>query len=154
MHQYRADIEWTDSDNAFQSGKYSRAHVWRFDGGIEFPASASPQVVRPPLTREDAVDPEEAFVASLASCHMLTFLYVAYKAGFVIRAYRDQAVGTMAKTDAGQYWVATVRINPEIAFEGKQPSAAELAGLHEQAHRECYIANSIKTEVLIGPAAG
>ena len=93
-HEYRASILWQRDGAAFTDNKFSRAHVWRFDGGIEVPASASPSVVRPPYSRLEAVDPEEAFVAALSSCHMLTFLFLAAREGLVVDSYRDEAIGT------------------------------------------------------------
>ncbi len=146
MHTYAAEIRWEDTEDAFAKGRYSRAHAWVFDG-ITVAASASPSVVRLPFSKEDALDPEEAFVAAVASCHMLTFLYIAHRAGFVIKRYRDKAVGTMTKDGDGPEWISEVLLDPEIEFIGEPPTKARLAELHEQAHRECYIANSIKSRV-------
>ena len=148
MHTYGAEIFWQDAENAFATGRYSRAHLWTFDG-MTVAASASPNVVRLPYSREDAVDPEEAFVASVASCHMLTFLFIAHKEGFVIKRYRDKAVGTMTKDEDGKEWISKVLLDPEIEFVGEPPTMARLTELHEEAHRECYIANSIKSAVEI-----
>lgn len=149
MHNYSATINWEDPSGAFAKGTYSRAHRWSFDGGVQVDASASPLVVRPPYSREDAIDPEEAFVASLASCHMLTFLYLAGKAKLVISRYTDQAIGTMETNADGQQWMSLVELNPEISFVGRIPDPSELERLHEQAHAECYIANSVKSEVRV-----
>ena len=149
MHRYTATITWEDSQNNFQTGQYSRAHSWAFDGGITVEASASPLVVRLPFSKAAAVDPEEAFVASIASCHMLTFLYLAGKAKFIIRKYADEAIGLVEKNAAGKEWVSRVELNPRIDFEGIRPSPAELTQLHELAHQDCFIANSVKTEIAV-----
>ena len=149
-HLYTATIAWQRGDNdEFAKGRYSRVHSWRFDGGIAVPASASPLVVPKPYADEAAIDPEEAFVASIASCHMLTFLDLARRAGFVIDAYDDAATGEMAKNDAGRYWVAKVVLDPKIVWVDKEPSREELAKLHHDAHELCFIANSVKTEVTV-----
>jgi len=119
------------------------------------PASSSPLSVRLPLSRADAVDPEEALVASLSSCHMLTFLYLAAKQGHVIESYDDAAVGIMSKNERGKLFVSKVTLRPRIVFSGpRQPSAAELAQLHHHAHEECYIANSVRTEVVVSDPPG
>jgi organic hydroperoxide reductase OsmC/OhrA len=149
-HEYRADVIWTRGDQPFVDRRYSRAHVWRFDGGVEVPASSSPQSVRLPLSREDAVDPEEAFVASLASCHMLFFLDFAARAGFVVDKYEDAAVGIMSKNEQGKLFVSKVTLNPAITFSGsKRPAPEELDALHQRSHEECYIANSVRSEVVV-----
>ena len=151
-HEYLATVSWKREGAVFSDGKYSRAHQWSFDGGVSVPASSSPLSVRLPFSRADAVDPEEALVASLSSCHMLTFLYVAQKAGFVIDSYDDRAIGFMTKNERGKLFVSKVALRPRIVFAGaKQPSDAELADLHHHAHEECYIANSVLTEVVIEP---
>ncbi len=147
-HIYKATVAWHRGEGEFAKGRYSRAHTWRFDGGIEVPASASPQVVPKPYVNEAAVDPEEAFIASLSSCHMLTFLDLARRGGFVIESYEDEAEGVMEKNAAGKYWVSKVTLRPRIAWGGdKQPSHDDLARLHHVAHEECFIANSVKTDV-------
>ncbi|HML11745.1 MAG TPA: OsmC family protein [Xanthobacteraceae bacterium] len=149
-HEYRAQIVWTRDGAVFTDNRYSRGHVWRFDGGVEVPASSSPHSVRLPLSRADAVDPEEAFVASLASCHMLFFLSFAAKAGFVVDKYEDDAIGIMTKNADGKLFVSKVTLNPAIAFSGtKRPSPEELDALHHHAHDECYIANSVRSEVVV-----
>lgn len=147
MHTYGAEITWEDVDGTFSTGRYSRAHRWSFDGGITVPASSSPLVVRLPYSKEDAVDPEEAFVAAVSSCHMLTLLFIIHQKGFVVKKYQDKAVGFMEKGTDGKEWISRIELNPQISFEGSAPSAAELKELHEKAHHECYIANSIKTAV-------
>ena len=155
-HEYTATVSWQrGSSEPFTDNKYSRAHTWTFDGGVTVPASSSPLSVRLPLSRADAVDPEEALVASLSSCHMLTFLYLAAKQGHVIESYDDAAVGIMSKNERGKLFISKVTLRPRIVFSGpKQPSAAELAQLHHHAHEECYIANSVRTEVVVEPPAG
>lgn len=152
MADYRSTVEWTRDDAVFVDNRYSRGHRWRFDGGIEVPASASPHVVPPPLSVEAAVDPEEAFVVSLSSCHMLWFLSIAAKRGFVVDSYRDEAVGVMGKNDAGKLSMTTVTLHPEVRFGGdSKPSFEEIAALHHAAHEECFIARSVLTEVRCEP---
>jgi organic hydroperoxide reductase OsmC/OhrA len=152
-HEYKATVSWKRDGSAFSDGKYSRAHEWSFDGGVTVPASSSPLSVRLPYSRADAVDPEEAFVAAASSCHMLTFLYVAQKGGYVVDSYADDAVGVMTKNARGKLFVSKISLRPRIAFSGsKQPSAAELADLHHHAHEECYIANSVLTEMVVEPS--
>jgi organic hydroperoxide reductase OsmC/OhrA len=155
-HEYTATVSWQrGSSEPFTDNKYSRAHTWAFDGGVTVPASSSPLSVRLPLSRADAVDPEEALVASLSSCHMLTFLYLAAKQGHVIESYDDAAVGIMSKNERGKLFVSRVTLRPRIVFSGaKQPTAAQLDELHHHAHEECYIANSVLTEVVVEPPAG
>ena len=149
-HEYRAEIVWTRDGAVFTDNRYSRGHVWRFDGGVEVPASSSPLSVRLPLSRADAVDPEEAFVAALSSCQMLFFLSFAAKAGFVVDKYEDAAVGIMSKNEQGKLFVSKVTLNPAVAFSGaKRPLPEELDALHHHAHEECYIANSVRSEVVV-----
>lgn len=151
-HHYTALVEWhRGADEAFTDNRYSRGHSWSFDGGVRVPASSAPSSVRLPYSREDAVDPEEAFVAALSSCHMLTFLYLAAKAGYVVESYRDDASGEMTPNEAGRLWVSAVTLAPAIAFGGMQPSAAELDALHHEAHEHCYLANSVKTAITVSP---
>jgi organic hydroperoxide reductase OsmC/OhrA len=149
-HQYRATVKWERDGSVFTDQRYSRGHSWSFDGGITVPASSSPLSVRLPYSVAEAVDPEEAFVAAVASCHMLTFLYVAAKQGFVVDAYADDAVGEMTKNERGNRWVSKVILAPSIMFTGeKRPSPEQLDELHHLAHEECYIANSVKSEVVV-----
>ena len=151
MSTYTATVLWTRQDSeAFKDNRYSRAHSWSFDGGITITASSAPSVVPVPLSKPDAVDPEEAFVASLSSCHMLFFLFHAAKFGAVVDRYEDSAVGILAKNEQGRQWMSQVTLSPKVTWgEGKVPSSAELEGLHHKAHDECYIANSVKTEVTV-----
>ena len=152
MHQYSATIQWEDSEGKFQTGQYSRAHQWHFDGGIMVPASSSPLVVRLPFSRAEAVDPEEAFVASLSSCHMLWFLSITARRGFCVDRYADAAVGVMARNAQGKLAMTRVTLRPEVTFSGARvPSREEVVDLHEAAHDACFIANSVRTEVLCEP---
>ena len=150
MSTYTAKISWkNDSPETFTKNRYSRAHTWAFDGGIEVPASSSPHAVRLPFSVEEAVDPEEALVAAVSSCHMLTFLWVAAKKGFLIESYEDNAVGEMTTTDDGRQWISKITLDPQIVWGDKTPTAQELKELHHVAHEQCYIANSIKSEVVV-----
>lgn len=155
MSEHTATVRWQrDADADFVRNGYSRAHEWRFDGGAVVPASASPSVVRVPLSDPAGVDPEEAFVASVSSCHMLWFLSIAAAKGYVVDSYEDEAVGTMAKNAAGKEWVADVVLRPRITFSGhKRPDSAELEALHHEAHAECFIANSVKSAIRVEPRA-
>jgi organic hydroperoxide reductase OsmC/OhrA len=149
-HEYRATIVWTRNPaEDFGKGRYSRAHEIRFDGGITLAASASPSVVPLPFSREDAVDPEEMFVAALSNCHMLTFLDLARRAGFIVDSYEDEAVGVMERIAPQRMAITTVTLRPRIAFGGNAPDSAKLDELHHQAHELCFIANSVKTEVKV-----
>ena len=149
MAEHLATVSWERRGEAFADNRYSRAHEWSFDGGLTVPASASPHSVRPPMSDPHAVDPEEAFVASIASCHMLWFLFFAGKGGFVVDRYQDEAVGTMARNERGKLAMSTVVLRPAIAFSGEAPAPEALADLHHRAHEECYIANSVKSEVVV-----
>ncbi len=149
MSEHKATVKWSGDAAVVAKGKFSRAHTWSFDGGLTIAGSASPSVVPPPLSDPAAIDPEEAFVASLSSCHMLTFLFLAYRAGFVVTSYEDQAVGKLSKSADGTYWMSEVTLNPRVGYEGKQPSAEELTKLHDGAHHQCFIANSVKTEIRV-----
>ncbi|MBX7054893.1 MAG: OsmC family protein [Pyrinomonadaceae bacterium] len=149
MSIYSATVKWkSDSPETFTKNRYTRGHTWEFDGGVNVPASSSPQVV-PRFSVEAAVDPEEALVASASSCHMLTFLYLAAKDGFNVASYTDNAVGVMEKREDGRQWLATITLDPQIVWIDGEPSAEQLAELHHNAHKECYIANSIKSEIKI-----
>jgi organic hydroperoxide reductase OsmC/OhrA len=153
MGSYTATVVWERSANeAFTDNKYSRGHQWSFDGGVSFRASSSPHVVSK-YSDPSGVDPEEAFVASLSSCHMLTFLYLAAKRGFIVDRYEDQAEGVMARNEAGRFFVKTVTLRPRISWGGQPPDAATLDALHHAAHEECFIANSVKTDVRCAPVA-
>lgn len=154
MSEHKATIRWKRTGSDFLGGKYSREHTWSFDGGLTVPASSSPSVVSPPYSNPANVDPEEAYVASIASCHMLTFLALAAKARIGVERYEDEAVGVMTKNERGVPWVSAVTLRPLLTFSGeKQPTPAEIESLHHRAHELCFIANSIKTEVSIGKEA-
>src|SRR5215204_4550062 len=150
MSTYTAKISWkTDSPDNFTKNRYTRGHTWSFDGGIEVPASSSPHAVRVPFSIEEAVDPEEALVAAASSCHMLSFLWVVAQKGFRIDSYEDNAVGEMTETH-GKQWISKITLDPKIEWAGDTlPTAEEIAELHHAAHEVCYIANSIKSDVVI-----
>jgi len=140
-------------DADFLKGKYSREHTWTFDGGAVVAASPSPSVVPPPWSNPANVDPEEAFVASISSCHMLTFLHLASRQGFQVDSYHDEAVGRMTKNEKGVPWVSSVTLDPRIVYSGeKKPTPADEERLHHLAHEQCFIANSIKTQVTVRAA--
>ena len=148
MSRYTAVVAWQRDGAAFTDNRYSRGHRWSFDGGVEVAASASPHVVPLPLSVEAAVDPEEAFVAAVSSCHMLWFLSLAAGQGFVVESYRDEAEGLMERVGRGKMAITVVTLRPRISFAGDRgPSAEQLAALHGEAHEKCFIANSIKSEV-------
>jgi organic hydroperoxide reductase OsmC/OhrA len=152
MSEYRAIVEWKRDGAVFTDNKFSRGHRWLFDGGVEVPASSSPHSVRLPYSVENAVDPEEALVAALSSCHMLTFLWLAAKKKFLVESYRDDAIGFMEKNEQGRLAITRVILRPEIVFGGDtRPNADDIAALHHGAHEECYIANSVKTDVRVEP---
>jgi organic hydroperoxide reductase OsmC/OhrA len=150
MSEHKALIRWSHTRGDFRKGTYSRDHTWSFDGGAVIPASPAPSSVPAPYSNAAHVDPEEAFVASISSCHMLTYLYLAYRAGFEVASYEDEAVGFMAKNERGASWVERVILSPQITYRGEhRPSPEEEAHLHHKAHEECFIANSVKTEITI-----
>jgi Predicted redox protein, regulator of disulfide bond formation len=151
MSEYRAKISWkSDAPEMFTKNRYSRGHVWEFDEGVTVPASSSPHVVRLPFSNSAAVDPEEALVAAASSCHMLTLLWLAGNDGFRIDSYTDTAVGEMTADENGSQWISKITLDPQIEWAGdKLPSSQEIAELHHNAHKQCYIANSIKADVII-----
>ena len=150
MSEHKATISWTRGGKDFAYESYSRDHTWRFDGGVEVAGSAAPAYLGNPAN----VDPEEAFVASVASCHMLTFLAIAARRRFVVDGYEDAAVGHMEKNAEGKLAVTRVDLHPKITFAGeKRPSPDEIAHLHELAHENCFIANSVRTEITVEGAA-
>jgi organic hydroperoxide reductase OsmC/OhrA len=155
MAEHKAIIRWQRKDPEFTKGKYSREHTWHFDGGLSVPASPSPHVVPAPWSNPAHIDPEEAFVASVSSCHMLTFLFVAAKRGFQIDSYEDEAVGTMTRGSNGTPWISLVTLHPKIVYSGdKTPTPADEEELHHLSHEQCFIANSIKTEVKVSQLPG
>ena len=150
MSKHTATIRWQRTSPEFLAGRYSREHTWSFDGGLTVPASPSPAVVPLPWSNPANVDPEEAFVAAISSCHMLTFLYLASRQGFQVDSYEDEAVGMMTKNDRGVPWVSSVTLHPQIVFSGdKRPLPTDEELLHHLAHEQCFIANSIKTQVTV-----
>jgi len=152
MAQYKAEVLWLRGEQDFLSNRYSRKHLLRFDGGIEVAGSSSPHVVPLPMSDAAAVDPEEAFVASLSSCHMLWFLSIAAKHKFCVDRYFDAAVGAMGKNAEGKMAMLTVTLKPEIQFSGvRVPTPEQIEHMHHDAHDECFIANSVKTEVICEP---
>jgi organic hydroperoxide reductase OsmC/OhrA len=152
MAQYTSTVLWQRDHASFADHRYSRRHTWHFDGGAVVPASSSPHVVPVPYSDPSGVDPEEAFVASLSSCHMLWFLDIAARAGWVVDHYRDDAVGGMARNTEGQLAMTRVMLRPAVRFAPERsPTLAELQDLHHRAHASCFIANSVKTEVLCEP---
>lgn len=150
MSTYNATIIWKRNSQKFIDNGYSRAHLWQFDGGIEVPASSSPNVVPEPYSDPAAVDPEEAFLASLSSCHMLWFLNIAAKRGFIVDTYRDEAEAVMEKDESGYLAITRVILHPRVSYSGeKHPSRNETEKLHHMAHKQCFIANSVKSEIEI-----
>jgi len=150
MAEHIAIIRWKCTSPDFLKGRYSREHTWTFDGGLTVAASSSPSVVPPPGSNPANVDPEEAFVAAISSCHMLSFLYIAGKQGFQVDSYEDKAVGSMAKNEKGVPWVSAVALHPQIVYGGeKRPTPADEEKLHHVAHEQCFIANSVKTNITV-----
>ena len=151
MSTYTATVRWhsKESREGFAKGQYSRAHEWAFDGGAVVPASPSPHIVPAPWSDQAGVDPEEAFVASLASCHMLFFLDFARRAGFVVESYVDEGEGVLDKRDDGRMAMTKVTLWPHVTWAGDEPDAAMVADLHHRAHEACFIANSVTTEVKV-----
>lgn len=152
MSEHVATVTWQRGDQAFVDNRYSRAHRWLFDGGAEVPASASPSNVRPPFSDPAGVDPEEAFVASLSSCHMLWFLFLAAQAKLLIDSYEDAAVGTLGKNAQGKTAFTRVTLRPKVSLAGGAViPPSELDRLHHEAHERCFIAHSITAELVVEP---
>ncbi|MGR7996096.1 MULTISPECIES: OsmC family protein [unclassified Xanthobacter] len=150
-HDFHATIRWSRDGAVFTDGRYSRAHVWAFDG-LEVPGSSAPSSVRLPLSREDAVDPEEALVAAASSCHMLFALDFARKAGLTVDSYEDAAVGELTPNAAGKLFLSRVTLTPVMTVSGETiPTEEELAAIHHKAHAECYVAHSLRAEMVILP---
>ncbi len=149
MSEYLARVVWKRDNQNFLDDQFSRGHIWQFDGGAEVPASSSPHVLPVPYSVEENVDPEEAFVAALSSCHMLFFLSVAANRGFTVDEYLDDAVGVMARDEGGKLAMTRVTLRPRVTFpDGAEPSREQLEKMHHRAHELCFIANSVKTEVV------
>jgi organic hydroperoxide reductase OsmC/OhrA len=148
---YNVKVFWKKNpDEAFVDSKYSRSHTWSFDGGIEIPASSSPHVVPLPMSNESAVDPEEAFVAAVSSCHMLWFLSIAAEKGFIVESYEDSAIGVLGKNGEGKLAMTKIFLKPKVKFKNKTSPARKLVEeLHRLAHEKCFIANSVKTKIAI-----
>ncbi|MFO1282659.1 MAG: OsmC family protein [Burkholderiales bacterium] len=152
MSTYTATTRWDRGDDDFLDRRYHRRHAIRFDGGVEIVASSSPQVVPVPMSDPSAVDPEEAFVASISSCHLLWFLSIAASRGFRVDRYEDRATGTMARDARGRLAIVRVVLAPDARFSGpRAPTRAEIQDMHERAHDECFIANSVRSEVVCEP---
>ncbi|MGG7606250.1 OsmC family protein [Massilia sp. BKSP1R2A-1] len=149
MKQFEARVAWQRGGQPFLGGRYSRAHAWRFDGGLEVPASSSPLSVPLPMSDASALDPEEALVAAASSCHMLFFLSLAAGRGFTIDSYVDEALGFLDKDGEGRIAMTRIELRPAIVFAGERPAQDELDALHHEAHARCYIANSLRTEVIV-----
>jgi len=153
MVSHRAEVGWALKDGEdFLRGRYSREHDLAFDAPIALRGSASPHVVPKPWSTEAAIDPEEMLVAAIAACHMLSFLQAARDAGVVVTAYRDAAEGVLEKNPEGRWWVSRVTLRPQIMYAGEAPGPAAVEGLHHAAHEMCFIANSVKTEVVVEAA--
>lgn len=151
-HDYQARVHWERGASKFTDSRYCRGHSWHFDGGLDVPASASPFVVRPPYSVEKAIDPEEALVAALSSCHMLWFLALAAQRGLCVDEYTDDAVGQMGRNANDRMAMVNVTLRPRASFSGERlPTREELMQLHHRAHEECFIANSVTTEVRLEP---
>ena len=146
---YSVKIFWKKNlDEAFVDSKYSRSHTWSFDGGIEIPASSSPHVVPVPMSNESAVDPEEAFVAAVSSCHMLWFLSIAAEKSFIVESYEDNAIGVLGKNGEGKLAMTKITLKPKVNFNDTTvPTSEQVDELHRLAHEKCFIANSVKTDI-------
>ncbi|MGH8856077.1 MAG: OsmC family protein [Telluria sp.] len=150
MKQFEARVAWQRAGQAFLDGRYSRAHDWEFDGGLQLRASSSPLSVPVPMSDPAALDPEEALVAAASSCHMLFFLSLAAQRGFTVDSYVDRAVGLLGLDADGRGAMTRIELRPAIVFAGeRQPSSAELDAIHHLSHERCYIANSLKAEVVV-----
>ncbi|HZD52111.1 MAG TPA: OsmC family protein [Woeseiaceae bacterium] len=149
MSEHTATVIWRRGDQVFTDDSYSRGHQWQFDGGATIDASASPEVVPLPMSVPEYIDPEEAFIAALASCHMLFFLSLAAHRKYVVDSYTDAAIGYMGKNEKGRIWMTKVILEPKVSFVGDRvPTSEELEKLHHRAHELCFIANSVRTEVI------
>lgn len=152
MSRHDAVVEWARGAQAFSDGRYSRSHRWTFDGGATVAASSSPAAVPAPMSDPAAVDPEEAFVAALSSCHMLWFLFLAQRRGLVVDAYRDRPEGDLEVQD-GRAQITVVRLRPSVRWLGEGPTPEALADLHHEAHEACYLANSVRCRIECAPQA-
>ena len=149
MHSYAAIVLWERGEQAFTDDAYSRGHIWEFDGGLVVPASASPAIVPLPQSIAENVDPEEAFVAALSSCHMLFFLALAAKRGIVVDRYMDAATGQMGKDDRGRTAMTSIVLRPEATYSGENiPDRKTIEEIHDSAHHSCFIANSVRSDIV------
>jgi len=154
MAEHQVTVDWERNGATFVDNRYSRGHHWEFDGGTRVPASSSPHVVPLPYSVAAAVDPEEAFVAALSSCHMLWFLSLAAQRGYIVDRYRDTAAGVVGRNEEGKLAMLEVTLRPAVSFEGSnRPGPADLEELHHAAHSKCFLANSVKTRVRCEPAS-
>lgn len=152
MSEYKAEVVWQRGNQLFTDNRYSRGHEWKFDGGFSVPASSAPGSVPLPMSVAENVDPEEALVAALASCHMLFFLSFAQKQGLIIDHYQDHATGFMEKNERGRLYIARIELRPATRFSGeKMPTKEQIDALHHLSHEHCYIANSLRADVTIIP---
>jgi organic hydroperoxide reductase OsmC/OhrA len=150
VSQHHATVQWQRHQAQFTDNHYSREHLWIFDGGAQIAASSSPQVVPIPYSNPENVDPEEAFVASLISCHMLWFLSIAAKQNFVVESYTDHAIGVIGKNEAGNLAITSIHLHPQISFGAdRPPTLAQIEAMHEEAHHSCFLANSVKTAIVV-----
>lgn len=153
MHSYDATITWERGNQAFTDNRYSRGHRWTFDGGAEVPASSSPSIVPVPMSVASNVDPEEALVASVSSCHMLFFLSFAAKRGFTVDSYVDRASGIMDKNSEGRMAMTRITLRPEVVFSGeRKPAREDIERMHHDSHEACFIANSLKSDIVVESA--
>jgi organic hydroperoxide reductase OsmC/OhrA len=152
MSEYGVTVAWHRNGASFTDNSYSRSHVWRFDGGAEVPASSSPHVVPLPCSDPAGVDPEEAFVAALSSCHMLWFLSIAAGRGFLVESYRDDAAGVLGRNAEGKAAMTRVTLRPKAIFTGPRiPCETDIRDMHHEAHERCFLASSVKTDVRCEP---
>ncbi len=154
MGVYEARIAWSRGDQPFLDKRYSRAHDWTFDGGAVVPGSSAPSSVPLPMSDASAVDPEEAMIASLSSCHMLWFLAFAANAGLVVDTYVDEASGKMGKDEKDKRYLAEVTLRPFTSFSGREPDQAEIDALHHQAHEHCEMAHSVRATITVEATIG
>ncbi len=150
MATYHATADWSlEAGGDFAKGRYSRGHTVLFDSGAQVQGTASPHVVGNRWAVEGAIDPEQMLVGAINTCHMLSFLHVAREAGFLITRYHDEAVGVMEKNADGEMWVSKVTLHPQVTYDGRRPTPAERDGMHHKAHHICFIANSVKTQIVV-----
>ena len=142
-------VHWSSQADSFSEGRYSRDHIWHSKKGWRIEASSSPDIVPIPYSNPTMIDPEEAFLASVSSCHMLWFIDLARRAGFRATDYVDHATGQMTSDSDGQCWISEISLAPRIIWVGPAPNRAKVEQLHAEAHQKCFIANSVKTAISI-----